>query len=229
VARRLKANLSPKPAGDDRTTAKRVWPANADLGIGNTFYVGLMQTNETEPEQKDWAAAMRIVFPSSPDFGTHVNVSGVLMAKHAPNVANALAMIEFLASDEGQSLMADGNFEYPVNSALKPSKVVAAWGTFTPDKLNVAATQISGSAASSWPRLTSTTESRESNCLDEFLAARRFYLSLTFPRRAVGRTVNGSVREKDPLARRASDRRARTPADQARSGFASSPLVGCAR
>jgi len=135
----LKANLSAKPAGDDRTQAQRVWAAECDLGIGNTFYVGLMETNETQPEEKKWAAAMRIIFPSSPDFGTHVNVSGALMAKHAPNAANALALIEFLASDEGQSLMADGNFEYPVNPKLKPSKVVAAWGTFTPDKLNVAA------------------------------------------------------------------------------------------
>ena len=135
----LKANLAARPAGDDRTQAKRVWAHECDLGIGNTFYVGLMQTNDTEPEQKEWAAAMRIIFPSSSAFGTHVNVSGALMAKHAPNAANALALIEFLASDEGQSLMADGNFEYPVNPALKPSKVVAAWGTFTPDKLNVSA------------------------------------------------------------------------------------------
>ena len=135
----LKANLAAKPAGDDRTQAERVWAGQCDLGIGNTFYVGLMQTNDAEPEQKQWAAASRIIFPSSPEFGTHVNVSGVLMTKQARNAANALAMIEFLASDEGQSLMADGNFEYPVNPALEPSKVVAAWGTFTPDKLNVAA------------------------------------------------------------------------------------------
>jgi iron(III) transport system substrate-binding protein len=135
----LKANLSAKPAGDDRTQAERVWAGECDLGIGNTFYVGLMQTNDAEPEQKEWAAAMRIIFPSSADFGTHVNVSGALMTKHAPHAANAVAMLEFLASDEGQSLMAEGNFEYPVNPALAPSKVVAAWGTLTPDNLNVAA------------------------------------------------------------------------------------------
>jgi iron(III) transport system substrate-binding protein len=133
----LKANLASKPAGDDRTQAKRVLDGECDLGIGNTFYVGLMQTNETEPEQKDWAAASRIIFPSSLDFGTHVNVSGVLMTKHAPNAANALAMIEFLVSDEAQNFFTAENFEYPVNPAIKPSKLAAAWGTFTPDKLNV--------------------------------------------------------------------------------------------
>ena len=55
----LKANLAAKPAGDDRTQAKRVLDGECDLGIGNTFYMGLMQTNETEPEQKNWAAATR--------------------------------------------------------------------------------------------------------------------------------------------------------------------------
>ena len=108
-----------------------------DLGVGNTFYMGLMQTNETEPEQKEWAAASRIVFPSSRDFGTHVNVSGVLMTKHAPNAANARAMIEFLVSDEAQRFFTEQNFEYPINPAIKPSAIVAAWGTFTPDDLNL--------------------------------------------------------------------------------------------
>jgi iron(III) transport system substrate-binding protein len=133
----LKANLAAKPAGDDRTQAKRVLDGECDLGIGNTFYMGLMQTNETEPEQKNWAAATRIIFPSSPDFGTHVNVSGVLMTKHAPNAANAVAMIEFLAGDEAQRFFGDQNFEYPVNPAIKPPKIVADWGTFTPDKLDL--------------------------------------------------------------------------------------------
>jgi iron(III) transport system substrate-binding protein len=133
----LKANLVTKPSGDDRTQAQRVWAGECDLGIGNTFYMGLMQTNETEREQKAWAAATRIIFPSSPDFGTHVSVTGVLMAKHAPNAANALAMIEFLVSDEAQRQFAAENFEYPINPAIRPSEVVAAWGTFTPDTLTM--------------------------------------------------------------------------------------------
>jgi iron(III) transport system substrate-binding protein len=133
----LKANLVTKPSGDDRTQAQRVWAGECDIGIGNTFYVGLMQTNETEPEQKKWAAASRIIFPSSPDFGTHVSVTGALMTKYAPNAANAIAMIEFLVSDEAQSQFAAQNFEYPVNPAIKPSALVAAWGTFTPDRLKV--------------------------------------------------------------------------------------------
>jgi iron(III) transport system substrate-binding protein len=134
----LKANLAVKPSGNDRAQAKSVWAGECDLAIANTYYMGLMQSNDKEPEQKDWAAASRILFPSSPAFGTHINISGVLMTKHAPNAANALALVEFLASDEAQSLYAAQNYEYPVNPAVKPSDVVAAWGRFTPDSLNVA-------------------------------------------------------------------------------------------
>lgn len=134
----LKANLAVKPNGNDRAQAKSVAAGECDLAIANTYYMGLMQTNEKEPEQKEWAAASRIIFPSSPEMGTHVNISGMLMAKNAPNKDNALKLMEFLASDEAQSLYASQNFEYPVNPAVKPSDIVAAWGAFTPDNVNIA-------------------------------------------------------------------------------------------
>ena len=97
-----------------------------------------MSTNEKEPEQKEWAKATRIIFPSSPEMGTHVNISGMLMAKHAPNRDNALKFMEFLAGDEAQQLYAAQNFEYPVNPAVAASETVKSWGLLVPDSLNVA-------------------------------------------------------------------------------------------
>ncbi|MGQ0486244.1 MAG: Fe(3+) ABC transporter substrate-binding protein [Hyphomicrobiales bacterium] len=134
----LKANLAIKPSGNDRAQAKGVYSGECDLAIANTYYMGKMLTNEEEPEQKQWAKALRIVFPSSAGFGTHVNISGMLMAKHAPNRGNALKLMEFLAGDEAQRLYADGNFEYPVNPAVPAAEIVRSWGSFTPDTLNVA-------------------------------------------------------------------------------------------
>lgn len=134
----LKANLAVKPSGNDRSQAKSVFAGECDLAIANTYYMGKMLTNEEEPEQKEWAKAVRIVFPASPEFGTHVNISGMLLAANAPNRDNAVKLMEFLASDEAQRLYADGNFEYPVNPAIQPSEIVKSWGTFTPDSLNVA-------------------------------------------------------------------------------------------
>ena len=133
----LKANLAVKPSGNDRSQAKSVYAGECDLAIANTYYMGKMMTNDQEPEQKAWAKAVRIIFPSSPDFGTHVNISGMLMARNAPNRGNAQKLMEFLASDEAQRLYADANFEYPVNSTVQPSEIVKSWGGFTPDKLNV--------------------------------------------------------------------------------------------
>lgn len=134
----LRANLAIKPTGNDRAQAKSVFAGECDLAIANTYYMGLMQSNEKEPEQKEWAKSARILFPASADMGTHVNVSGMLMAKHAPNQANALKLMEFLASPKAQALYAAANFEYPVNPDVPPSPIVAAWGKFTPDKMNVA-------------------------------------------------------------------------------------------
>jgi len=136
--RGLKANLAVKPSGNDRSQAKSVFAGECDLALANTYYMGKMLTNDKEPEQKEWAKNVRILFPASPDFGTHVNISGMLMAKNAPNRDNAMKLMEFLAGDEAQRLYADGNFEYPVNPAIPASELVRSWGAFTPDSLAVA-------------------------------------------------------------------------------------------
>lgn len=134
----MKANFAVTPNGNDRSQAKSVMAGECDLALGNTYYMGLMQNNTTEPEQKDWAKASRILFPSSREMGTHVNISGMLMTRNAPDKDNALKFMEFLASDEAQSLYANANYEYPVNPAVKASDTVMAWGPLTPDSINVA-------------------------------------------------------------------------------------------
>jgi iron(III) transport system substrate-binding protein len=134
----VKANFAVKPNGSDRSQAKSVMAGECDLALGNTYYMGLMQNNETEPEQKDWAKASRIIFPSSDRMGTHVNISGMLLAKNAPDKDNALTFMEFLAGDEAQALYANANYEYPVNPTVKPSATVEAWGLLKPDSINVA-------------------------------------------------------------------------------------------
>ena len=134
----VKANLAFKPNGNDRAQAKSVFAGECDLALANTYYMGKMLTNNEEPEQKKWAEAVKIVFPSSPQFGTHVNISGMMLTANAPNKENALKLMEFLAGDEAQMLYAQGNYEYPVNPAVAVDPIVKSWGSFTPDKLNVA-------------------------------------------------------------------------------------------
>ena len=133
----VKANFAVKPNGNDRAQAKSVMAGECDLAVANTYYMGLMLNNDKEPEQKDWAKASKILFPSSDKVGTHVNISGMLLTKNAPNKDNAVKLMEFLASDEAQALYASANYEYPVNPALKPNETVSSWGELKPDQVNV--------------------------------------------------------------------------------------------
>ncbi len=131
----VKANLAHKPAGGDREQVRDVFAGKCDLALGNTYYMGLMQTNEKNPEQKEWASAVKVLFPNAGDRGTHVNVSGVAITKNAPNKDNAVKLVEFLVSDEAQHMYASVNHEYPVNPKLEPSATVKSWGALKADSL----------------------------------------------------------------------------------------------
>jgi iron(III) transport system substrate-binding protein len=130
--RGLKANLAQKPSGGDREQARDVAAGKCDLGIGNTYYWALMKTSSN---QKDWAEATRVILPTFADGGTHVNVSGVVLAKNAPNRANAMKLIEWLAGDTAQHMYADSNYEYPVKAGIKVNDIIAGYGTLKPDAL----------------------------------------------------------------------------------------------
>ena len=131
----LRANLAHKPEGNDRSQVKSIWAGECDISLGNTYYMGAMLA---DPEQKEWADSVRIVYPVFKDGGTHVNVSGVAMTKAAPNKAEAIKLMEFLASDEAQAIYAEINHEFPVEPGVARSELVESWGDFTPDSVNLA-------------------------------------------------------------------------------------------
>jgi iron(III) transport system substrate-binding protein len=133
----VKANLARKPAGDDRLQVKGIYAGECDIAVGNTYYMGVMLQNDKEPEQKEWANSVNILFPNSGDRGTHVNVSGAVVAKYAPHKDNAVKLLEFLASDKGQKMYAEVNNEYPVKDGVPWSPLVKSWGEFKPDPISL--------------------------------------------------------------------------------------------
>ncbi|NKN38669.1 Fe(3+) ABC transporter substrate-binding protein [Agrobacterium sp. a22-2] len=146
--RGFKDNLARKPDGNDRSQAKAIMAGECDIALGNTYYVGLMMTNEKDPEEKEWAAAIKVLFPNSADRGTHVNISGMALAKNAPNKDNAVKFMEFLASGEAQEIYAEQVFEYPVMPGAKTSDIVTSFGTIKPDTLSLADIAANRKAAS---------------------------------------------------------------------------------
>jgi iron(III) transport system substrate-binding protein len=131
----VKANLARKPQGNDRAQVKAVKDGLCDYALGNNYYLGKMLAN---PKQVAWAEAVSINFPNQKTTGSHVNVSGVVLAKYAPNKENAVKLMEFLSGDVAQQMYAEVNYEYPVKVSVQPSKLVASWGQFKADVLPLA-------------------------------------------------------------------------------------------
>jgi iron(III) transport system substrate-binding protein len=130
----LKANLARRPAGGDRDVARDIVAGICDVGLSNTYYAGLMLSGAGGPDQKRWGEATRVILPTFKDGGgTHVNISGAAVARHAPNRAAALQLLEFLATAEAQRIYANANFEYPVREGVAPDPIVAGFGTLKLD------------------------------------------------------------------------------------------------
>lgn len=124
----VKDNLARKAAGGDREGAKDILGGICDIAIANSYYVGLMRSGKGGDEQKQWSDAIKVVLPTFKDGGTHVNISGAALAKHAPNKAEAIQLLEYLASEEAQKLYAEANYEYPVRAGVAADPIIAEFG-----------------------------------------------------------------------------------------------------
>ncbi len=130
----VKANLARKPEGNDRAQVRAIWAGECDISLGNTYYMGEMLA---DPEQVPWAESVNIVFPTFEGEGTHINVSGVALTQSAPNKEEAIQLMEFLVSPEAQGIYAKANNEYPVLEGAPLSDLVASWGPFVADTIDL--------------------------------------------------------------------------------------------
>ena len=131
--RGLKANLAQKPSGGDREVARDVASGKCDIGVANTYYWALMLNND--PDKKPWAEATKVILSTFQGGGTHVNVSGVVLARYAPNKANAMKLIEWLVGEQAQHMYADMNYEYPVRPGIAINPTIAGYGKLNADTL----------------------------------------------------------------------------------------------
>jgi iron(III) transport system substrate-binding protein len=134
----VKANLARKPAGGDREGARDILGGICDLAVGNTYYVGLMRSGAGGPDQQKWGDAINVLLPTFEGGGTHVNVSGAAIAKHAPNKDNAVKLLEYLVSDKAQALYAKANYEYPVHQEAEIEPIIKTFGQLRVDTINIA-------------------------------------------------------------------------------------------
>ena len=131
----VKGNLAVKPTGNDRAQAKAVYAGQCDIALGNTYYIALMRTNDKEPKQKVWADSIKVLFPNAAGRGSHVNISGMALAAHAPHRDAAVKLMAYLTGDVAQKLYAETNHEYPVKAGVPVSEMVASFGQLNADPL----------------------------------------------------------------------------------------------
>ena len=136
-ARNIVENMARKPMGGDTDQIKALASGIGDVAVINSYYFGRLKFSDAEADQVI-INDIEIIFPNQDDRGTHVNVSGVGVAKYAPNKANAIKLMEFLSTKEAQALFASANFEFPVNpEAFGAIEARKNWTNFTSDTLKL--------------------------------------------------------------------------------------------
>lgn len=135
-AKGLVANFARKPQGGDTDQIRAVAAGECDVALANTYYLARL-TVSSKPEDRAVAAKVAIFWPDQDGFGVHVNISGAGVTKAAANVAEAVALLEFLAGPAAQENYAQVVHEYPIRPDIARSDVVSSWGRFKADDLNL--------------------------------------------------------------------------------------------
>jgi iron(III) transport system substrate-binding protein len=130
IVRGWVANLAAVPFSNDTKAMEAVAAGQCDVTIVNTYYFGRLQ--QGQPDIK-----LALFWANQDSSGTHINVSGAGVTRHAKHAEAAQKLLEWLSSETAQAEFAGRNMEYPVNPRVTPDPTVSAWGSFKADELNV--------------------------------------------------------------------------------------------
>jgi len=130
------ANMARDSKGNDRAQILAVAAGEADLAVANTYYLALMLSGQKGAEQQAAAKKVLPFFPNQGDRGTHMNISGGGVLKHAPNPENAKKLLEFLLTKEAQEHIVNNTFEYPMIEGVEPHDLVKQMGIGFKQDLN---------------------------------------------------------------------------------------------
>lgn len=132
IVRSWVSNLATDVFSSDTKVLEAVASGQCDIGVVNTYYFGrLMKKNPSLPLSLFWPNQEK-------GRGVHVNVAGAGVTKYTKNGKEAVMFLEWLSSFKAQRLFADANMEWPANPQVSPHPLVADWGTFKEDTINVA-------------------------------------------------------------------------------------------
>jgi iron(III) transport system substrate-binding protein len=130
-------NMARSPKGGDTDQITAVASGECGVALTNTYYLARLMRSE-KPDAKAVMDKVGVVFPNQATFGTHVNIAGAAVARHAKNREAAIRFIEYLASDSAQVYFADGNNEWPAVASVRVSNpALSALGSFKSETIPV--------------------------------------------------------------------------------------------
>ena len=123
-------NLAAPPFSSDTKVLEAIAAGQGDVGIVNTYYVGRLLTEKPN-------LPLNVFWPNQNTNGVHVNVSGGGIIAHSRNKTAAVKLLEWLSSAQAQRLYADVNLEYPANPRVSINSMIASWGKFKQNSINL--------------------------------------------------------------------------------------------
>ena len=130
-------NFARDPQGGDTDQLRGIASGECDIAMSNTYYYArALRAGDSTMTAED-LEGIGWVFPNQNDIGAHMNISGGGVAAHAPNRENAIAFLEYLASEQAQEYFSAGNDEYPAVPGVGLSESVATLGIFRPDTIDL--------------------------------------------------------------------------------------------
>ncbi len=136
--RGLVSNLARPPQGGDTDQLRGLAAGECDVAVANDYYYHRLLESD-DAEDRRVAERIGVIFPNQDGRGAHVNVGGAGIVDGAPNYDNAVKFLEFLASEEAQTLFAGGNYEYPVVAGVERHELLPDLSQIKLDPVSVSA------------------------------------------------------------------------------------------
>lgn len=133
------ANMARDPQGGDTDQLRGLVSGECDISVSNTYYMARAIRRDVEGLSAEDRATIGWVFPDQDGNGAHVNLSGGGIAANAPHLDEAIAFMEYLASDQAQEYFSAGNDEYPVVEGVAIAPSALELGEFVADDVSLAA------------------------------------------------------------------------------------------
>jgi iron(III) transport system substrate-binding protein len=124
------ANMARPPKGGDTDQIRAVASGECGVAIANSYYFARLMRSK-KPEDREVVEKVGVLFPNQADHGTHVNVAGAAVARHAKHREAAVQFLEYLSSAQAQEYFANGNNEWPaVSGTALANPALKALGSF---------------------------------------------------------------------------------------------------